>query len=433
MAATPSGNVYAAVRGGDIYMQTNGTGDFVALGQTTRDWFAMAAAPNGNVYAAVFSGDIYMQTNGTGDFVALGQTSRQWIYMTAAPNGNVYAAVYLGDIYMQTNGIGNFVALGQTSRPWFAMAAAPNGNVYAAAVDGDIYMQTNGFVNFVALEQTSRSWVSMAAAPNGNVYAATGSDIYMQTNGIGNFVALGQTFRNWRGMAAAPNENVYAAVSSGDIYMQNTTSGTTNLNGGTLTLASGAGKGLGTSTINFQTSTTLLNSSRTLQTLSTKMTILGNGNVGIGTTTPSAILHSVGSITASGLMARGNYMQPTLVASANNDVLVALDIAPTFTNGLFNNVQNFAIRSGGNIAFTNGGNRSLTVQQSNNVLEGRSLTINAGSTNNSGGTGNFDPLLQTSRSWSLLGAAPNGNVYAAVFNGDIYMQTNGILMLLEEC
>ena len=62
-----------------------------------------------------------------------------------------------------------------------------------------------------------------------------------------------------------------------------------NLAGGSLTLRSGLGTGTGDSTIQFQTGTTLT-SGLTLQTMSTKMTILGNGNVGIGTTTPTARL-----------------------------------------------------------------------------------------------------------------------------------------------
>lgn len=69
-----------------------------------------------------------------------------------------------------------------------------------------------------------------------------------------------------------------------------------------------------------------------------------NGRLGVGTATPSATLHTVGSITASGAIARGNYMQPTLVAAANNDVTVGLDIAPTFTNGAFTGVTNASIR-----------------------------------------------------------------------------------------
>ena len=41
------------------------------------------------------------------------------------------------------------------------------------------------------------------------------------------------------------------------------------------------------------------------------------------------------------------------------------------------------------------------------------------------GTGTFSALSQTTRNWYAMTAAPNGNVYAAVYNGDIYMQTAG--------
>jgi myo-inositol-hexaphosphate 3-phosphohydrolase len=47
----------------------------------------------------VINGDIYMQTNGTGNFVALGQVNRAWIPMTTLGN-NVYAGTNGGDIYM---------------------------------------------------------------------------------------------------------------------------------------------------------------------------------------------------------------------------------------------------------------------------------------------------------------------------------------------
>jgi hypothetical protein len=75
-----------------------------------------------------------------------------------------------------------------------------------------------------------------------------------------------------------------------------------------------------------------------------------NNRLGVGTATPTAIIHSVGSVTASGAIARGNFLQPTLVAAANNDVLVGLDVAPTFTTGAFTGVTALAIRSSGLIA-----------------------------------------------------------------------------------
>jgi hypothetical protein len=82
-----------------------------------------------------------------------------------------------------------------------------------------------------------------------------------------------------------------------------------------------------------------------------RIRILSSGLVGIGTTTPTAKLQVVGSVTASSAIARGVYANNTLVAAANNDVLVGLDISNTFTNGAFTGVANYGLRVAGNILF----------------------------------------------------------------------------------
>lgn len=62
-----------------------------------------------------------------------------------------------------------------------------------------------------------------------------------------------------------------------------------------------------------------------------------------------------GTNTAASLIARGLNLTHTLVASANNDVLVGLDINPTFTNGAFTGVTNTGLRVQGiNIGLGNG-------------------------------------------------------------------------------
>lgn len=70
---------------------------------------------------------------------------------------------------------------------------------------------------------------------------------------------------------------------------------------------------------------------------------------------------SVSAVTA---LARGTILSPTLTATANNDVLVGLDIAPTFANGAFTGVQNIDLRLNNRLNFqssnwTIGDNNSL--------------------------------------------------------------------------
>jgi hypothetical protein len=71
------------------------------------------------------------------------------------------------------------------------------------------------------------------------------------------------------------------------------------------------------------------------------------GNVGIGTSTlGTATKFTIGgSQTASSAIARGDLLNTTLVAAANNDVLVGLDISPTYTNGAFTGLTNVDLRT----------------------------------------------------------------------------------------
>jgi len=71
----------------------------------------------------------------------------------------------------------------------------------------------------------------------------------------------------------------------------------------------------------------------------------------------SSLIVLSGSITPSASLggASAMYVNTVLSASANSDVLVGLDINPTFTNGAFTNVSNIALRVIGNIILPNNG------------------------------------------------------------------------------
>lgn len=62
--------------------------------------------------------------------------------------------------------------------------------------------------------------------------------------------------------------------------------------------------------------------------------------------TAGTVVSLEGSQTASSGLARGTSLLQTLVAAANNDVLVGLDINPTFTNGAFTGLYRAALRAG---------------------------------------------------------------------------------------
>jgi fibronectin-binding autotransporter adhesin len=100
-------------------------------------------------------------------------------------------------------------------------------------------------------------------------------------------------------------------------------------------------------------------------TYTPRLNVFNNGNVAINSTTDAGFRLDVngtarvqgsttitGSTTASAAIARGINATPTLVAAANNDVLVGLDINPNFTNGAFTGVANYGLRVNARSLFT---------------------------------------------------------------------------------
>ena len=383
----PNNNVYVTTYNGDIYMQTNGTGSFIGLGQTSRGWMGMCSSPSGDIYAVVGDqnvgvGDIYKQTLGVGNFVGLGQTNRLWSSIVVAPNGNVYATEGWfsggGQIYMQTGGVGAFVSLSQTSRKWFGLSATSTNDIYAVEYNGNIYKQTAGTGNFISLGQTVRDWVSTTVAPNNNVYAITKSgDIYMQTNATGNFIALGQTSRSWSSISSAPNGNVYSTVgfygASGDIYLQdNYAIGTPNLQGGTLKLNSGTGKGTGASDIEMWTGQVL--ASGTDMQISTLRAKINNEGL---MTLPSVTNALIEADTTGKAIATKEYVNNRLVVeTASGYTLTNADSGGIiiFTASATLTIPN-SLADGFECTFVTLASATLTVDSGSNILYNNTGTV----------------------------------------------------------
>jgi hypothetical protein len=132
-------------------------------------------------------------------------------------------------------------------------------------------------------------------------------------------------------------------------------------------------------------------------------------------------LTTTGSITAASAIARGVYMNQTLVAAANSDVLVGLDINPTFTAGAFTGTKQIAMRLNNAIQFTG----TPTSLSDTNTIYGNSLSTTfvmaAGpdpiSASSNGGffllRGNTYSASGGQRGWTVIAAglvtSPTGN------------------------
>ena len=69
-----------------------------------------------------------------------------------------------------------------------------------------------------------------------------------------------------------------------------------------------------------------------------------NSRLGIGTNVPTSRLHLSGSTTAASAIARGVNFRQTLVAAANSDILVGVDINPIFTTTPYSSVNTLGLR-----------------------------------------------------------------------------------------
>ena len=126
------------------------------------------------------------------------------------------------------------------------------------------------------------------------------------------------------------------------------------------------------------------------------MVINGSADAGYkldvnGTTRLNGKNTFTGSITASANLAQANLVTSTLVAAANNDVLVGLDVVPTFSNPSgYTGVTNYSARFGGDTYFTYAATRTISVEKNITTGTGAALTIQAGTAFSNGGGGTLN-------------------------------------------
>jgi hypothetical protein len=161
--------------------------------------------------------------------------------------------------------------------------------------------------------------------------------------------------------------------------------------------------------------------------------IRGNGNVQINTTTDAGFrldvngtarvqgpLTVTGLTTASGAIATGSNFTPTLVAAANNNVLVGLDVNPTFTTGAFTGVTNLVAR------FI--GSRGIIQIESATNSQNSSVRLSARTSNSTIVSAGFYQIPSGTNSSYFTIAADDFNPQLSVFrNGNVLIQNGGTI------
>jgi hypothetical protein len=273
--------------------------------------------------------------DGTGKlgFGATSAFTNQWI-----SNGS--------DIYYNTSGnvgIGTLISnqkfsvVGNSSVTGIGYFGTIAGLALDGAAAGSVVtVDGTGKLGFGASSVFSSQWISNGS----NIYFNLG-DVGIGTTTPSNDLSFGPNPGSFRTIQV---ENDLASNSGTQLNIQagGAKLGGTNIAGGNLILASGIATGNTGSNIIFQTATPSASGNST-NAPSSKMAILGNGNVGIGTTTPKNKLDVAGSVAigtyagvntapSNGLIVSGNVGIGTLIPNGKLDVNGSIVLNDGITN-----------------------------------------------------------------------------------------------------
>lgn len=160
-------------------------------------------------------------------------------------------------------------------------AAFMGGNVGIGTTTPSDVLDVSGAIGFTA---------TTSSPPTTGIYSSVAGELDFATTGGKRFQIVGGTLSIAPGGARTLNVNrsTVSGNAGNALTLQagGAFSGGSNLNGGTLTLAGGISTGSGTSTIQFNVYPGAAGATSD-NAATTAMTILGNGSVGIGTTSPA--------------------------------------------------------------------------------------------------------------------------------------------------
>jgi hypothetical protein len=238
-----------------------------ALRQTNRQWTSISSDTLGNIYATVNGGDIYVRSDGQGDFIALGQTTRPWSGVAVDPvTGDTYASTYYdsgitgsGKIYRRAFGTTNFLVTDSPTSNYYHIEFIADGTLYCASRGSNpagplgqpaptnlsgrtIRRLTTGIWETSPGTDNNGNWSSLAVISgtfNATIYWSGGrnsdvrSAIYaLNPEGTPNLTwtnpsAINNLTYNWQGLTVGPGEyfgvttqnSLYAAVGGSNGYI----------------------------------------------------------------------------------------------------------------------------------------------------------------------------------------------------------------------
>ena len=269
----------------------------------TGAWRVTGSSNSANTLAAGSTGQV--QFNGGTNLAADGNltwdNTNKWLGIgTATPT--TFLDVYRGTTgsaasfgYAGVNG-SNYIGV-NGSRAMFGY----NGTTFNTVVQG---ITAKG-IEFNVNNATFGSGQAMVITSAANVGIGTTSPT--------NILSLGGSAAQTFWMERNPTANT--AGNGLTVQAGGATSAATDKNGGSLTLSAGTATGTGSSSINFQTATAQGSTNTTDNAPTTKMTILGNGGVGIGTGVPTAPLQIYATSTSVDRGLKLNYVNSDNLAS----------------------------------------------------------------------------------------------------------------------
>jgi len=264
LETAPNGDIYATTESSTVYVKPNGSSVWSVVPAPGVIYNQMTHDPNtGTIYIAN-GPNIYKRVNGIGDFIfhsnsivagglACDIDGTLW-------RGHLTGAGTTGLCYKQINATGSWIDTGNAPGKYNIMMADPNGDVYSIEQStGLLYKKLYGSDLFV-----STGFSSLGAFTYDGAIHSDGT-MYITQNGVGGVIQrrLGRAggFSNYatssginlKGITVDLLGNIFIGGNT-DVQLQiNFASGFDDLDGGSLQLIAGTGKGTGQSRVEIYT------------------------------------------------------------------------------------------------------------------------------------------------------------------------------------